>query len=48
MTVIGGPHSSALPEATLKAEKDLDFLFVGEAEKGFPQLVERIEKGIIS
>ena len=46
VTVIGGPHSSALPEATLKAEKDLDFLFVGEAETGFPQLVEGIEKGI--
>lgn len=45
VTVIGGPHSSALPEATLKAEKDLDFLFVGEAEKGFPQLVKAIEDG---
>ncbi|MCX5677916.1 MAG: radical SAM protein [Candidatus Omnitrophica bacterium] len=45
VTVIGGPHSSALPEATLKAEKDLDFLFVGEAEKGFPQLVNAVEKG---
>ena len=45
VTVIGGPHSSALPEATLKAEKDLDFLFVGEAEKGFPQLVKAIERG---
>ncbi|MBU0605675.1 MAG: B12-binding domain-containing radical SAM protein, partial [Candidatus Omnitrophica bacterium] len=44
VTVIGGPHSSALPEATLKAEKDLDFLFVGEAEKGFPLLVNKIEK----
>ncbi len=44
VTVIGGPHSSALPEVTLKAEKDLDFLFVGEAERGFPQLVNKIEE----
>ena len=45
VTVIGGPHSSALPEATLKSEKDLDLLFVGEAEKGFPLLLNAIEKG---
>ena len=45
VTVIGGPHSSALPEETLKAEKDLDFLFVGEAETGFPRLVKAIERG---
>ncbi len=44
VTVIGGPHSSALPEATLKLEKDLDFLFVGEAERGFPQLVNKLEE----
>jgi len=46
VTVIGGPHSSALPEATLKAEGDLDFLFVGEAEKGFPRLVESVRRGV--
>jgi radical SAM superfamily enzyme YgiQ (UPF0313 family) len=44
VTVIGGPHSSALPGQTLKAEKDLDFLFVGEAERGFPQLLNKLEK----
>ncbi|MFH1190135.1 MAG: radical SAM protein [Candidatus Omnitrophota bacterium] len=45
VTVIGGPHPSALPEATLKAEKDLDFLFVGEAERGFPQLLKALGSG---
>ena len=44
VTVIGGPHSSALPENTIRLEKDLDFLFVGEAEIGFPQLADSIEK----
>jgi radical SAM superfamily enzyme YgiQ (UPF0313 family) len=45
VTIIGGPHASALPEETLtKFGKDLDFLFVGEAELGLPKLLEAIEK----
>lgn len=42
VTVIGGPHPSALPAETMALFGDrLDFLFVGEAEEGFAALVER-------
>lgn len=46
VTVIGGPHPSALPDATISAEDDLDYLFVGEAEVGFSQLVDSIGKKV--
>ena len=40
VTVIGGPHPSALPEETMTLFKNtLDLLFVGEAEGGFRQLL---------
>ncbi len=46
VTVIGGPHPSALPEDMLeKSGGDIDFLFTGEAEIGFPQLVDSINNG---
>ncbi|MBN2453515.1 MAG: radical SAM protein [Candidatus Omnitrophica bacterium] len=45
VTVIGGPHPSALPEETLKKEKELDYLFAGEAEAGLPMLADYIETG---
>lgn len=46
VTVVGGPHPTALPEEMMRREgSNLDFLFAGEAEIGFPRLIEAIEKG---
>lgn len=43
VTVIGGPHPSALPRESFKYFGDaLDFIFVGEAERGLPLLLERL------
>lgn len=43
VTVAGGPHPSAMPEEMMDIfKKYLDFAFVGEAEIGFSQLVERL------
>ncbi len=42
--VVGGPHPSARPEETLREIPEIDFLFAGEAETGFPMLVELLEK----
>jgi radical SAM superfamily enzyme YgiQ (UPF0313 family) len=44
ITVVGGPHPSAMPEDLfMRAGKDLEFLFVGEAEIGLPQLLESLD-----
>ena len=44
-TVIGGPHPSAVPKESFEYFKDsLDYLFVGEAEKGFPLLLDKLSK----
>jgi radical SAM superfamily enzyme YgiQ (UPF0313 family) len=41
ITVVGGPHPSAMPEDLFKrAGEGLDFSFVGEAEVGFPRLLD--------
>jgi radical SAM superfamily enzyme YgiQ (UPF0313 family) len=41
ITIIGGPHPSALPHETMSRLGDsLDFAMVGEAEKGLPMLLE--------
>jgi radical SAM superfamily enzyme YgiQ (UPF0313 family) len=46
VTVAGGPHPTADPAGTLGAlGPDLDFAFAGEAEIGFPRLLDIIEKG---
>ncbi len=46
ITVVGGPHPSAMPEKMFSAFKGhLDFLFVGEAERGFRMLVEDLAGG---
>lgn len=43
VTVIGGPHPSAAPDEMMEAFKDdLDFLFVGEGEAGFPKLLDSL------
>ncbi|MCX7991065.1 MAG: B12-binding domain-containing radical SAM protein [Proteobacteria bacterium] len=46
ITVLGGPHPSALPEETMFFFKDLvNYLLVGESETGFPKLINFIESG---
>lgn len=42
-TVIGGPHSTAVPEETLKECKDLDFVVIGEGEATLLDLCEKLE-----
>lgn len=47
ITVIGGPHPSALPiECFEFYQKTLDYAFIGEAEIGFPLLIKKLEKKI--
>jgi len=44
-TIIGGPHPSAMPKECFDFYQELlDFAFVGEAEIGFPLLIEKLEK----
>ena len=44
ITVLGGPHPSAVPVETMERfGMDLDFAFVGEAEKGFSKLLDRLD-----
>lgn len=46
VTIVGGPHPSALPKETLTdLGKNLDFGFCGEAEIGLPQLLKTISEG---
>lgn len=46
VTVVGGPHPTvAAAEMMSSLEKDLDFAFTGEAEAGFPKLLDMLEKG---
>lgn len=45
ITIIGGPHPSAMPKECFDSYGELlDFAFVGEAEIGFPQLIEKLKK----
>ena len=37
--IVGGPHSSSLPEQTLKEIKEIDFLCKGEGEKTFEEFL---------
>jgi anaerobic magnesium-protoporphyrin IX monomethyl ester cyclase len=43
ITVMGGPHSTSLPEATLEACQDLDFVVIGEGEITLFELCECLE-----
>ncbi len=46
VTVAGGPHPSAAPEEMMESFKgSLDFLFAGEAEIGFPKLLDSLNSG---
>jgi radical SAM superfamily enzyme YgiQ (UPF0313 family) len=50
VTVIGGPHPSAAPRESFEYfQETLDYVFVGEAEKSFPMLIDYLEaKGKIN
>lgn len=48
ITIIGGPHPSALPKECFDFyQNSLDFAFVGEAELGFPILVNQLKRSKI-
>jgi magnesium-protoporphyrin IX monomethyl ester (oxidative) cyclase len=40
LTLVGGPHPSALPEFVLSRMQDVDFAFKAEAEEGLPPLLQ--------
>ncbi len=44
LTLVGGPHPSALPEFVLRKMQDLDFAWKSEAEEGLPVLLSHYEK----
>ncbi len=46
VTILGGPHPTAAPKATMERFKDdLDFLFIGEAEIGLSRLLDGLKSG---
>jgi radical SAM superfamily enzyme YgiQ (UPF0313 family) len=45
LTVVGGPHVSAIPERTLAAFPALDYGIVGEGEISFFELIDRLRAG---
>lgn len=44
ITVMGGPHSTSMPEATLEACSELDFVVIGEGEATLLELCGAIDK----
>ncbi len=49
VTIIGGPHPTAMPEESMKFfAKPLDYAFRAEAEEGLPQLLELIESNSVT
>lgn len=45
LTVVGGPHVSAIPERTLEAFSSFDFGIIGEGEISFFELLDRVRRG---
>lgn len=45
VVTIGGPHVSAIPERTLETFADIDYGVVGEGERSYPALIDRIAEG---
>ena len=43
-TVMGGPHSTSIPEETLKECSDLDFVAIGEGEVTLLELCNALER----
>ncbi len=49
VTIVGGPHPSAVPTETLDYFGDsLDYAFAGEAETGLPLLLSRVASGSVA
>ena len=48
ITIIGGPHPSAISQDVFQSFANLDFAFKGEAETGLPLLLKNIENGDFS
>lgn len=44
LTLVGGPHSSALPEYVMSSMPNLDFAWRAEAEEGLPVLLSAFER----
>lgn len=44
VTVVGGPHPSAVPGEAMEFFKNADFGFRGEAEIGFPQFIDSLSE----
>ncbi len=44
ITVVGGPHPSAMPKETMNFLKEADFGFQGEGETGMPLLLDYLSK----
>ncbi len=40
--IVGGPHPSCTPKTILNDLEDIDYAFWGEAERGFPELIDQI------
>ena len=47
-TVMGGPHPTIAPQATMTSIPELDYALVGEAEKSLPALAASLEAGGLS
>jgi len=45
ITILGGPHPSALPEKTMEFFPEADFAFRGEGEIGFPKFLDCLASG---
>jgi len=46
VTILGGPHPSAVPDETFMFFGNLvNYIFVGESEIGFPKLIDFLESG---
>src|ERR1051325_7701628 len=45
LTVVGGPHVSAIPQRTLEAFPSFDYGIIGEGEISFFELLDRIARG---
>lgn len=47
ITVVGGPHASTSPEDIL-SDSNIDFIFRGEAEAGFPVFIDNLKQNKIN
>ncbi|MFO8057031.1 MAG: radical SAM protein [bacterium] len=43
--VVGGPHGSAIPERTLEEFPELDAVIIGEGERTWAELADKLESG---